>query len=152
MSCEKCRSFCIGHNMFNTILTHSGIKMSTKLLKCELSIAHIIAYIKFKMWPLDIFFQTCLPDNMTNIRNTIQQNKPWLFPTMPWNTWTKQQLISTYTEWIDGLVQERQNSIANALELRLSCTNPSKYTLARKSVQCDILVITCCNSGCNDVG
>ena len=27
--------------------------------------------------------------------------------------------------YIDGLVQERHNSIANALELRLSCTNPS---------------------------
>ena len=26
---------------------------------------------------------------------------------------------------IDGLVQERRNSIANELELRLSCTNPS---------------------------
>ena len=28
-------------------------------------------------------------------------------------------------EYFDGLVQERRNSIANALELRLSCTNPS---------------------------
>ena len=28
---------------------------------------------------------------------------------------------------IDGLVQERHNSIANALELRLSCTYPSKW-------------------------
>ena len=27
--------------------------------------------------------------------------------------------------YFDGLVQERRNSIANALELRLSCTNPS---------------------------
>ena len=27
--------------------------------------------------------------------------------------------------WIDSLVQERRNSIANALELRLSCTNTS---------------------------
>ena len=27
--------------------------------------------------------------------------------------------------YIDGFVQERRNSIANALELRLSCTNPS---------------------------
>ena len=27
----------------------------------------------------------------------------------------------------DGLVQERRNSIANALELRLSCTNPTKW-------------------------
>ena len=30
---------------------------------------------------------------------------------------------------IDGLVQERRNSIANALELRLSSTNPSTYLL-----------------------
>ena len=29
-------------------------------------------------------------------------------------------------EKINGLVQERRNSIANALELRLSCTNPSR--------------------------
>ena len=29
----------------------------------------------------------------------------------------------------DGLVQERRNSIANALELRLSCTNPSIWSL-----------------------
>ena len=28
---------------------------------------------------------------------------------------------------IDGLVQERRNSIANAIELRLSCTNPSIF-------------------------
>ena len=37
--------------------------------------------------------------------------------------------IRTETRWtyIDGLVQERRNSIANALELRLSCTNQSIY-------------------------
>ena len=29
------------------------------------------------------------------------------------------------TLYINGLMQERRNSIANALELRLSCTNPS---------------------------
>ena len=28
---------------------------------------------------------------------------------------------------IDGLMQERRNSIANTLELRLSCTNPSRW-------------------------
>ena len=27
--------------------------------------------------------------------------------------------------YTDGLMQERRNSIANTLELRLSCTNPS---------------------------
>ena len=36
---------------------------------------------------------------------------------------------------IDGLVQERRNSIADALELRLSCTNPSKYSCMDKNKQ-----------------
>ena len=31
---------------------------------------------------------------------------------------------------MDRLVQERRNSIANAQELRLSCTNPSIYVYA----------------------
>ena len=30
----------------------------------------------------------------------------------------------TQRVYIDGLVQERRNSIANAMELRLSCSNP----------------------------
>ena len=32
------------------------------------------------------------------------------------------------TDLFDGLVQERRNSIALAMELRLSCTNPSFFT------------------------
>ena len=32
-------------------------------------------------------------------------------------------LYSQYIDHFDGLVKERRNSIANALELRLSCTN-----------------------------
>ena len=49
-----------------------------------------------------------------------------------------------WSEWIPtksfqctpvlGLVQERCNSIANALELRLSCTNPSKCTFTMTMV------------------
>ena len=35
------------------------------------------------------------------------------------------ELILTKFYDVDGLVQERRNSIANALELRLSCTNLS---------------------------
>ena len=35
------------------------------------------------------------------------------------------EIFSTHVAYIDGLMQERRNSIANALELRLSCTNPS---------------------------
>ena len=33
---------------------------------------------------------------------------------------------------IDGLVQKRRNSIANALELRISCTNPSIWNMQIK--------------------
>ena len=35
--------------------------------------------------------------------------------------------------YLDGLVPERRNSIANALELRLSCTNPFIYNMANFS-------------------
>ena len=40
-----------------------------------------------------------------------------------------QQLWSVQNNFT-GLVQERHNSIANALELRLSCINPSICTMA----------------------
>ena len=40
--------------------------------------------------------------------------------------WAVVAVMATRVTWhIDWLVQERHNSIANALELRLSCTNPS---------------------------
>ena len=35
---------------------------------------------------------------------------------------------------IDGFLQERHNSIANALELRLTCTNPSMYSPSPNAV------------------
>ena len=35
--------------------------------------------------------------------------------------------VRPWHDLIDGLVQERRNSSANALELRLSCTNPSSW-------------------------
>ena len=43
--------------------------------------------------------------------------------------WKCDQGACNCSEWqFDGLVQERRNSLANALESRLSCTNPSIYT------------------------
>ena len=45
----------------------------------------------------------------------------------------------------NGLVQERRNSIANALELRLSCTNPSIYVRYPPSLPWG----RCCASGRN---
>ena len=49
-----------------------------------------------------------------------------------WPDGTDPLPMLTYYQ-IDGSVQERRNSIANALELRLSCTNPSKCVLWRSS-------------------
>ena len=46
------------------------------------------------------------------------------------NNWTNSGVVSDLrclTAHVDGLVQERRNSIANALELRLSCTNPTMW-------------------------
>ena len=50
----------------------------------------------------------------------------WLLTSRP--TWLKEDHGPlSWTHQIDGLVQERCNFIANALELHLSCNNPSKY-------------------------
>ena len=57
-----------------------------------------------------------------------------LFPSLLCNVGNNHQnhqsSIITKILWahFDGLEQERRNSIANALELRLSCTNPSIYS------------------------
>ena len=42
--------------------------------------------------------------------------------------WDSKPRTSQSNNYIDGLVQERRNSIANALELRVSCTNPSTWS------------------------
>ena len=43
-------------------------------------------------------------------------------------------MVACLQTHIDGLMQERRNSVANALELRLSCTNPSIWAKHK----CDI--------------
>ena len=50
-----------------------------------------------------------------------------LFPTSVGLLFIKSTLQSykEQLQYFDGLMQERCNSIANALELHLSCTNPS---------------------------
>ena len=54
--------------------------------------------------------------------------------------------LASGTEYTNGLVQERRNSIANALELRLSCTSPWIYVnicskSACKGLCLDLIVI-----------
>ena len=43
-------------------------------------------------------------------------------------------VCENYILKIDGLVQERCNSIAKALELHLSCTNPLKWPILFQEV------------------
>ena len=42
----------------------------------------------------------------------------------------------TWNHELDELVQERRNSSALAMELRLSCTNPSNYGIVIHSFKC----------------
>ena len=57
-------------------------------------------------------------------------DKLWICSYFKSNDW-HMLLVITFIEFtilvwqFDGLVQERRNSTANALELRISCTNPS---------------------------
>ena len=49
-----------------------------------------------------------------------------------YDSWTGLSLLK-YEGFIDGLVQERRNSIANALGLHLSCTKPSIFSISYNS-------------------
>ena len=63
---------------------------------------------------------------LQNHVNHYNKQKKWYHLTV---TKKFQNLYHEYIiEHIDGLVQERRNSIANALGLRLSCTYPSICT------------------------
>ena len=42
-----------------------------------------------------------------------------------WSIYFNDYFLAFMVHDVDGLMQERHNSIANAMELRLSCTNPS---------------------------
>ena len=54
----------------------------------------------------------------------------------------QQQRLYNYAAHINGLVQKRRNSIANALELRLSCTNPSIWYLKMDRLQPHLQTLT----------
>ena len=47
------------------------------------------------------------------------------------------RFISSLRGHIDGLVQERRNSIALEMELRLSCTNPSTHSVSTDEMNHD---------------
>ena len=60
--------------------------------------------------------------------------KQWLCPVMSQiHCWSMVSFaLDIRKKKVNGLVQERHNSIANALELRLSCTNPSMCQVSWK--------------------
>ena len=72
----------------------------------------------------------CDLDFLTDVINSISDTviEIWGLSTLAHLYITWQNFPSRGIDgYIDGSVQERRNSIANALELRLSCTNPSIY-------------------------
>ena len=77
----------------------------------------------------DTQYMTSMFQTMPTIGATLRAT----FHPLPIHTFYCCKMICEYsqnraqdsTAYIDGLVHERHNSIANALELRLSCTNPS---------------------------
>ena len=62
-----------------------------------------------------------------NKRNTAHILKATTQTNSEWDTCQNPDLL--YEIHIDGLLQERRNSIANALELSLSCINPSIWSI-----------------------
>ena len=57
------------------------------------------------------------------------------------NTFFLAVWISSYKDKIDGLVQERRNSSALAMELHLSCTNPSRWSYDHLIFIMEILIL-----------
>ena len=60
-------------------------------------------------------------------------------------TWFCCPIFCTSHEYIEGLVQERRNSSALAMELRLSCTNPSTWP-SRYGTRSSQLVLNICTN------
>ena len=58
---------------------------------------------------------------ITMLQSTWEQNEIFIKFELRWEKHKKKMGPWVY---MDGLVQERRNSIANALELHLSCINP----------------------------
>ena len=71
-------------------------------------------------WNLSCYFQTFRVDLTTEIHHDAME--------FPHAMNSKSTVYHTHTvNHVDGLVQERRNSSALAMELRLSCTNPSTH-------------------------
>ena len=74
---------------------------------------------QLKLWASSLVFHTLSTKSATPLGHRC--TRVWLMTTpVLHGDWCLWRLI----DHIDGLVQERRNSIANALELRLYCTNP----------------------------
>ena len=82
----------------------------------------------------------CLSNNKENQRSTCEGNPSVISGFSPQRASHIEGIVamSWYHHDIDGLVQERCKSIANALELCLSCTNPSLYKTRHPLLDVDL--------------
>ena len=133
-------------------LTRDGI-----LCACILSLFHCVYTISLDMCIHEVL---CL-DTFPKWRNKDNQSLIYNFAGEKHNQcislWIPQRESATtiflyycmVNVHIDGLVQARRNSIANALELRLSCTNPSVYAIV---IHKQNSVFTCWRGGLASMG
>ena len=134
-------------------LTHLSLGDVTVILKVQfLNLSY-----KRVAWALAMKLLGGMPHNLTNEKSTLVQAMAWCLQatshylsqrwpkSMPQNGITRSQwdkpvesLVFNNIVWyhIDDLAQERHNSIANALELHFSSTNPSICSITTLRVEC----------------
>ena len=139
MSSVKCPSFCLRGNGLIRVIAWWSLSDKSLLNRWWLRLAtpHNVTESKrssiwqlcfhwwhrklwWKKWHRKLSLQLTVPPVMTKLSN----RPSFVFSGyMLWYGY-----IYIYNVHIDRLVQERRDTIANALELRLSCTNPSIWT------------------------
>ena len=79
----------------------------------------------FCRWHFQVRFLDADVGNLIQIYSNFSQASTGQYvPQMALVTHTQTHIHTHLCTYIDGLVRERRSSIPNALELRLSCTNP----------------------------
>ena len=93
----------------------------TVLSKCSFIWSKWPIMLKSVVGPVNIF-----PNFLPALWCICPEGSSYSVPLLLTKTPLILDMLGYFLIQIDGLVQERRNSIANALELYLSCTNPSK--------------------------
>ena len=125
ISCGKWRPFCLSLNVLSMLQFQWLLLQSSWILITGQSLGYnyqIWLAIDFNVYKKKTTFNDhqMMPGLMPDDIIMMSQSSHWGVTWMPGRSYD-----TTYVSWLDGLAQGRRNSIALAMELRLSCTNPS---------------------------